>query len=127
MGILQGTYDGIRTRGPVTNLAAAAVANAAVIFQISNFTQLQGTRSAVIKRLLFWNNAAGNTTLSIGTGAGAGFAAALVPLVTLNGLNGVFDEDDLPQEEFFADITAFPLALAGGSSIDIQVEVAERG
>jgi hypothetical protein len=127
MGALTGFDEGVRIPGPVTNLALAGIANAAVIFQVSNFAQLVGTKSVKIKRVKIWNNAAGNTEVIIGTGAGAGFAQALVPLYTINGFNVDFVEDDLPQVELFLDITAYPVALLVGGSIDIQLEVEEIG
>ncbi len=127
MGILTGYDQGYRLIGPVTNLAAAAVGNAAVIFQISNFAQLVGTKSVRIKRMKMWNNAAGNTTVLIGTGAGAGFAVLIPSLFTVNGMTDDYPEGDLPGVEAFADLTAYPVALAAGGSIDIQVEVEEIG
>jgi len=127
MSIFTGYDKGVRLQGPVTNLAAALVAFAVVIFQISNFVQLVGTKSVIIKRIKLWNNAAGNTTVIIGTGAGAGFAQALVPYYTINGMNLVIEEEELPETELFADITAYPVALVAGGSIDIQVEISEIG
>ncbi|MDD4985409.1 MAG: hypothetical protein PHQ43_06420 [Dehalococcoidales bacterium] len=127
MSLLTGIDKGVRLQGPVTNLAVAGVAAAAAIFQISNFAQLVGTKSVVIKRILFWNNAAGNTTVLIGTGAGAGFAQALVPYYIVNGMNLTIEEEELPEVELFADITAYPVALVAAGSIDIQVEVEEIG
>ena len=127
MSILTGYDKGVRLQGVVTNLAAALVANAVVIFQISNFAQLVGTKSVIIKRIKMWNNLAGNTTVLIGTGAGAGWVDALVPLYILNGMTDDYPESDIPEWEFFADITAYPTALLAGGSIDIQVEVEEIG
>lgn len=127
MAILTGNDKGVRIQGPVTNLAVIAPAGAAVIFQVSNFAQLVGTKSVRIKRLLFWNNAAGNTTVVIGTGVGAGFAQALVPYYIVNGMNLTVEEWELPEVEFFVDITAYPVALAAGGSIDVQVEAEEIG
>ena len=127
MSILTGYDKGVRLQGPVTNLPNALIANALVIFQISNFAQLVGTKSVIIKRIKMWNNAAGNTTIIIGTGAGAGFAQALVPLYILNGMTDDYAEGDIPEVELFLDITAYPTALVALGSIDIQVEVEEIG
>lgn len=126
MGMLT-VKNGYRLQGPVTNLAAAGVANAAAIFQVSTFNQLVGTKSVRIARVFWWNNAAGNTTLVIGTGAGAGFAQLLVPIYTVNGMSDVLPEDQIPMVEAFADITAYPVALVAGGSIDVQIEVEEIG
>ena len=127
MAILTGYDKGVRLQGPVTNLAQFLVANAAIIFQISNFAQLVGTKSVVIKRILMWSNASGNTTVHIGTGAGIGFVPALVPYYIITGFNVIVPEEELPEVEFFGDITAYPAALLALGSIDIQVEVEERG
>lgn len=127
MGLATGRDTGYRIQGPVTNLTLAGVANAAVIFQISNFAQLIGTKSVIIKRIKMMNNALGNQVIIIGTGAGAGFAQAIPGLWTANNLNEDFVEDDIPEVEFFADITAYPVALVAAGTLDIQVEVEERG
>ena len=127
MGLATGRDTGYRLQGPVTNLTVAGVAAAAVVFQISNFAQLVGTKSVILKRIKMMNNALGNQVIIFGTGAGAGFAQLVPGLVTLNGLNADWEEEDLPEVEFFADITAYPVALVAAGTIDIQVEVEERG
>jgi predicted membrane protein len=127
MSLMTGYDKGVRLQGPVTNLAVAGIAAAAVIFQMSNFAQLVGTKSVRIKRILMWSNASGNTTVIIGTGAGAGFAQALVPYYIISGFNLTVEEEELPETELFLDITAYPVALLVGGSIDIQLEVEEIG
>ncbi len=127
MGLATGRDVGYRLQGPVTNLTVAGIAAAAVIFQISTFAQLVGTKSVVIKRIKMMNNALGNQVIIIGTGAGAGFNQMLPGLSTINNLNEDFIEDDLPEVEFFADITAYPVALIAAGTLDIQIEVEERG
>lgn len=132
MAILTGFDEGVRLQGPVTNLAVAAVANAVAIFQLSNWNipaggQMVGTKSVRIKRIKMMNNAAGNQVVMIGTGVGAAFAALLPGLVSLNNLNEDFVEEDLPQVEAFADITAYPVALVAAGTIDVQIEVEEIG
>lgn len=122
------TYDkGMRIQGPIVALAAAGVAAAAVIFTQSVFAQLVGTKSLVIKKVILMNNLAGNTTVLIGTGVGGAFVAAYPAFNSLNGLRGEWDEPELPRTEFFANITAYPVALAAGTTIDIQIEVEEIG
>lgn len=119
--------NGYRLQGPVTNLAVAGVAAAAAIFQVSAFAQLVGTKSVRIARVFGMNNAAGNTTVLIGTGAGAGFVGLLTSIFTVNGVGFTIPEEEIPMVEAFADITAYPVALAAGGSIDIQIEVEEIG
>ena len=121
MGLL--VNDRIVVAGPLVNMAAAAVANAVAVFTLPA-GQLVGAKSLKIHRVNLYNNAAGNTTVVIGTGAGAAFVA-LLP--ALDSLNGFFDsygpETDLIEVESFATITAYPAALGVGTSIDIRLEV----
>jgi len=116
---------GVRLTGPVTDLAAAGVANAAAIFQIANYGGVAGVMIGVktYRILHIWGvNAAGaNTLLHIGTGAGAGFVALVPPIQTLNGLN--FDFHPSEYIEFAADLTAYPVA----ATVTVQVEVLEIG
>jgi len=118
---------GYRLAGPVVNLATAGVANAAAVYQVSNFPQQQGTKSFKPRKLRVRNNAAGNTFLNIGTGAGGTFAAQIPAVMTFNSLDGAWVEIELPEREFFADMTAWPTALVAGGSIDVQFEIEEIG
>lgn len=119
---------GRRVRGAVVNLAAAGVANAQVIFQLSNWAAQLGTKSFFLKRVWMMNNAAGQQTVMIGTGVGGGAFAAVIPgLVSINNMDVGWPEDDLNEIEVFADLTAYPVALIAAGTIDIQVEVEEIG
>lgn len=126
MGLL--VEDRIIVPGPIVNLAAIGAAAAVVIFTIPILAaQLIGTKSVKIRRVNLYNNAAGNTQVLIGTGVG-GVGAGFIPLLpALDSLNGLFasygTETGLVLAEAFADITAYPVALAGGTSIDVQLEV----
>ena len=120
MGLL--VNDRIVRAGAVVNLAAAAVANAVVVYTVP--TALVGARSVKIYRVNLYNNAAGNTQVLIGTGVGGAFAALLPALDSFNGLVDAYGpETDLIQPETFANITAYPVALLGGTTIDILLEV----
>jgi hypothetical protein len=124
MGVL--VKDEIIIPGPIVNLAAAGIANAVVVFTIPVLVgQLVGTKSVKIHRVNLYNNAAGTTQVLVGTGVGAGVFAALLPaLDSMNGLNDSYGpETALIQAESFANITAYPVALAVGTSIDCQLEV----
>jgi len=133
MGLLTGQDIGVRLQSPITNLAAAGIAASVVIYQISNWTvalggQMLGTKSVILKRVKMRNNAAGNQVVIIGTGLGAVAFAALLPgLDSMNNLTDDYVENDLPQVEAFADITAYPVALVALGTIDIQIEVEEIG
>jgi hypothetical protein len=120
---------GVRIATPVVNLAVAGIANAAVVFTIPFLAGvLVGTKSAIIKKVILYNNAAGGTQVIIGTGVGAGVFVPLLPaLDSFNGLTDIYPETDLPEAEAFANITAYPVALLAGTSIDIELEVLIRG
>lgn len=121
MGLL--VKDEIIVPGPVVNLALAAAANAQVVFTIPA-GQLVGTKSVKLYRVSIYNNAAGNTQILVGNGVGAGFAALIPALDTFNALASLYGPDsDLIQAESFANVTAYPVALAGAGTIDIQLEV----
>ncbi len=126
--MLLANKEGVIIAGPVVNLAVAAAAGAAVVFTIPVLAgQLIGTKSARIKKVILRNNGAGNTTVTIGNGVGGAFVALLPALDSLNGLNDIYTEADLPPVESWANITAFPAALGAGTSIDIQLELEIRG
>lgn len=127
MSTLIDAQKGIILEGPVTNIAAAAAANAAAIFQISNFAQQIGTKSLRLHKLLVRNNAGGNLWLAVGIGVGAAFVAAIPELYCLNNIDNIWQEVELPAVELFADITAYPATLVAGGSVDVQVTVREIG
>jgi hypothetical protein len=124
MGLL--VKDEIIVAGPIVNLAAAGAAAAAVVFALP--VGLLGTKSVKIRKVNLFNNAAGNTQVLVGTGVAGAFVALLPALDSLNSLNDSYGpETDLIQAESFANITAYPAALAAGTSINIQLEVIIRG
>jgi hypothetical protein len=75
------------------------------------------------------NNAAGTTTVTLGNGAvGVGIPAILPALDTINNMTQSYVvELDFPEVESFANIVAWPAALAVGGTIDIQLEIAVIG
>ena len=116
--------DGVPLTGPVVNLAAAGAANAVAIFALSAAAQQIGTKSMILKRVHIRNNAVlANVWVQIGTGVAGAFVDLVTPVLSISGMDDVFD---LPPVESFATITAFPTTLPAGS-IDIQIEVEERG
>jgi len=120
MGLL--VKDEIIRVGQIVNLAAAGAANAVVVFAIP--VALLGVRSVKIYRVNLFNLAAGNTQVLIGTGVGGAFVALLPALDSLNSLNDAYGpQTDLIQAEAFANITAYPVALAVGTSINCQLEL----
>ena len=112
---------GTRLQGPVTVMAAAGVANAVAIFQVSTFAAQVGTRTFHLKRIKGLNAALADTLIHIGTGVGVAFVDSIPPLLTINGMNFDFVEDDLPEVEWSVDMTCYPVA----ATVTIQVEVEE--
>lgn len=120
------TKEGTIIVSPLVNLLAAGAGFAVVVFNIPVLAgQLIGTKSAKIRKVNIYNNAAGNTQVLIGNGV------PCVPFMpALDSLNGLFDTygpDDLIEVETFANITAYPVALAAGTSLDIQLELVLLG
>jgi len=117
--------DGVQVTGPVTNLAVAGIAAAAAVYTLG--ANWIGTKSLKIKKIMYRNNAGGQTYLHIGTGAGATFVDLIDPIVILNNMSDTLEEDEIVQREAFATITAYPEALVALGSVDVQIEVAEIG
>ena len=123
--MLLNTREGTIVTGPLVNLPVATIgaANAVVVFSIPVLAgQLIGTKSAKIRRVILYNNAAGNTQVVIGIGV------PCVPFMpALDSMNTLFDaygpETGLIAVEAFANITAYPVALAAATSIDIRLEL----
>lgn len=121
--MLLNTREGTIVTGPLINLVAIGAAAAVVVFSIPVLVgQLIGTKSAKIRRVNLYNNAAGNTQVLIGIGV-----PCLPFMPALDSMNTLFDaygpETGLLEVEAFANITAYPVALAGGTSIDIMLEL----
>jgi hypothetical protein len=117
---------GNRVVSAVVPLIAVGAANALNIFAIPALAGvLNGTQSAIIKKITLKNNAAGNTTVIFGTGIPG--VAAMPALDSINALTDVYNEEDISSPEFFANITAYATALGAGGSVDVQIEVLIRG
>lgn len=124
--MLLANKEGIVLTGPVVNLPLAAAANAVVIFTIPVLAnQLLGTKSVRILKVHLFNNIGGNDSVLIGNGVAGGFVALMPALMSMNNLEDIYD--NLLGVETFANITAYPAALPGGGTIDIQLEVAIIG
>jgi cysteine synthase len=115
---------GQERKGSVVNLAAALVANAAAVYQVSNFNQQLGTKSFKALRIVVQNVAAGNCWVSLGTGTGGTFAATVPVFRSLNNITETFE---LYGVEHFADMTSWVDALAAGGSLNLQAVVEEIG
>ena len=121
--MLLDTREGIIAISPLVNLPVATIgaANAIAVFTLPAGA-LIGTKSIRIVRVNLYNNAAGNTQVVIGNGIPC--VAIMPALDSMNGLNDAYGpETGLIGVESFATLTAFPVALAAGTSIDIQLEL----
>ena len=128
--MLLANKEGIIVTGPVVNLAAAGAGASVVVFTIPVLAaQLIGVKSVKIRKVILHNNAAGNTTVLIGNGAaGVGIPVLLPALDSMNGLTDPYTaEADFPEVESFANIVAWPAALADGGTIDIMLELVVIG
>ncbi|MDD5510690.1 MAG: hypothetical protein PHI12_07770, partial [Dehalococcoidales bacterium] len=105
---------GTRVTSPIVNIAAAGVANAAILFTLPALAGvLVGAKSAVIKKVLVDDNGTGGTQIHIGNGVGGAFVALLPGLDLLTALDNIYGEDELPEVESFANITGFVDAVGG--------------
>lgn len=128
--MLLANKEGIIVTGAIVNMAAAAPAGSVLVFSIPVLAnQLIGVKSVKVRKVMLRNNAAGNTTVTLGNGAvGVGIPAILPALDSLNNLTASYVvELDFPEVESFANIVAWPAALAVAGTIDIQLEVAVIG
>ena len=118
------TEQGVRIQGPRVAMNAALVANTFTLFQVSNFASQVGVKTYRIKRILAVNYAGADTWLYIGTGLGLALFAQVMPRIRLvNNFNAAVNEDDIPDVEFAADITAF----VDNATCEVQLEIEEVG
>lgn len=121
-------FNGVRKSGAVTNLAAAGAANAVAVFTPATaFAAQIGTKTFRPRKVMVRNNGGGDDWLHLGTGVGGAFADAFPAIRVLDDLDNTWHEYDLPKVDFLATMTAYPEALGGGGTLDVQVEVEENG
>ncbi len=115
---------GVLVSGNVVNQPNPLVAAAVIVFQLSNFAQQIGTKSFILRKLTVRSNASGILWLNLGTVA----APTMYPPFRIqNNMDQVWDDEELPAVELFADMIAWTDVMAAGGSLDLQVEVEERG
>lgn len=117
VGIRKGNNSPVATRGLVTTVLAPAVALCHL---------LPPGRTAIIRKVHWYNNVGVNVTLAFGTVDNAVPAAPvqlLTDIVAINGLDGWYEETHLPDVEFIPDRAAGALGLAG----DIYVVASAAG
>jgi hypothetical protein len=86
-----------------------------------------GNKTAKLRKLRVRNNLGGNCWLFIGTGVGGAFVALMPAVFVTNNIDSSWQEFELPAAEAAATITAYPDALPGGGTLDVQLEVEEMG
>jgi len=125
--MLLNTREGTVVSGGVIQLVAGGAAGALVVFTTPVLAgQLIGVKSVKVRKVMLRNNAAGNTTVFLGTGGAAvGIPAILPAFDSMNGLTDSYVVDaDFPEVEVFAaTISAWAAALAVAGTIDVQLEV----
>lgn len=114
---------GVLRQGPLVVMDVAGAANAQVVFNVSDFAQQVGVKSFRLKRVFVRNNGGGNDWLFIGVGVPC--VPSMPAVMSINDLDAVWD--NLPEVEFFENMTMYPDALPGGGAISVQVEVEEIG
>lgn len=116
-----------RVVGPMTNIAAAGVANAAVVLTQPAAVGQVGVKTFRLKKVMVRNNAGGLLWVQIGTGVAGAYVDLIPPFILPNNADQEMTEFDLPAVETNLNVTAFPSVLIAGGSIDIQLEAEERG
>ncbi len=115
---------GVRVGGPLIILTAVGAANTGNLWQMSNFAQMVGVKTAKIKRLKVNKyGGGGNAWLYIGSGTGGGFVQLMPRLRVLDMFNDDYDEDDLPNVIFTATITCY----VDVATVEVQAEIEEIG
>ena len=95
-------------------------------------------RTAKITKILAYNNTGANVTLQFGTldrtAPPGAFVQLLPSLVSINGLDNEWTEEDLPAIEFASDTSAGAAGrtgniyvLASAAGVDVVIEVREKG
>ena len=128
--MLLANKEGIVVTGPVIQLVAGGVGGALVVFTIPVLVgQLLGVKSVKVRKIMLRNTAGGNTGVLLGTGgAGVGVPAILPAFQSMNRLIDTYTaDDDFPEVESFANISAWCVALVALGTIDVQLEVAVIG
>ena len=109
---------GIRKSTPVASVTVAATA-------VTVHT-LSAGRTVEIKKIIVDNRNVAPGFLSIGTGLGVAFVAAMPPFLILNGTDIEFTEDMIPDVEFTANITVqMSVASVAANDTLVQFEVSE--
>ncbi len=110
---------GLRKSSPLVSIAAAATP--------TNVYLLSAGRSAALRKIMISNRNAANADILIGTGLGASFAQVIPQVFSVSsGQDLEITEDQIPDIEFFATMTAQSSAAAASpNDVQIAFEVEE--
>lgn len=97
-------------------ISIVAAASGTLVYSLS------AGRTARIVKIKGYNGQAAPITLTFGTGLAGAFVQSMSPLYVVNGMDFEFTEDQIPDMEFVASITASASAAAAAPN-DIQVEI----
>ena len=120
--------QGVRLTSPVATIVAPLIAGVQTLWQQSNWVNQLGAKTAKIKRLKVTNGGLANTWLYIGTGLTAPTFVRAFRLRIIAGMNDDYEEGDLPDVEFAADITVWAdAAAAAPNEVEVRAEIEEIG
>ena len=101
----------------VSHVAAATPANQYL---------LTAGRTCVIRKLIVRNRSGANVWVDIGTGLGVAFVRSGPSFYAINGTINIWTEEEIPEVEFSANITAqVSAAAAAPADVEVTVEVEE--
>lgn len=110
--------QGYLVSSPVASVVAAA---AGTIVHA-----MPANRTAKIRKIHIYNHNAVTSNVAFGAGLGGAFVASGIAYQVLNGMDLIITQDQIPDVEFIADITASASAAAAApNNVQIQIEVEE--
>jgi len=109
---------GVRKASPVASVVAGASGTLV--------KALPPNRTAEIRKIRIFNHNGAATSVTFGAGLLGAFVGATEPIPVLNGMDLILTEDQIPDTEFTANITAScTVAAAAPANVEIQIETEE--
>jgi hypothetical protein len=109
---------GVRHASAIITVAAAATPE--VLYQQTQSGNVNKT--LIVKKIWIYSNV-GACVVQIGTGLAAAFAQLIPPMLAVNGVESLWQEEEIPCQEANADLTVQSSVLG----CLVQVEVEEIG
>jgi hypothetical protein len=112
--------EGFRVSSPRVNIVVGGAVGAAVPTLLYSL----GTgRTALLKKITAYNGQVADTVLQIGVGATAvAFAPEIPARRCIAGFDNNWDEDELPNHKFVADIYGLPLVQPIQVQLELEIE-----